>query len=590
MNHEKVFDLNRKWWNFSILLAYVIPTLLVIYLLVQNGTNAPYWDEWETVKFFHRTQENGFSLHDLLSQRANEHPIAFPVLVQCMIWAATDCNNIAVLIISQIIHAVPLVVMWKYWRKMQMPIMGLLPVAPLMFSLKQGMMLFSGFCIMWWLLIATSFLSFFSYYKFLNSNKKIFLLLTVVFGVLSSFSAANGLLIWCAYGALFLVQSVFEKKAFSTTPHILIIFFGVLCWLFYILNLPEGTALRAKSVRSFLGFLIVGIGNPFFNENNIYPAFLLGVVVLFVVAFIGFYVCLNKKIDEYIFPILLIVFFGGSMMMVAYGRAGIDPSSIGIRVGLISQYSMMPICFLVAAYILVYEFVFIHTHANKKLWISQKIKILIPFLIYVCLFAVSYEKLPLFLDEAKQTRASGYVLQHSEEVPETFFLRRVHPFYDLTDEIDWMKENHLFLFHQEIEYPYDDLANVDDKSAIPEIESDVGIYCVDELNGNPPMEELQIHRETGVSIAGWAIDDKSGSVPYGVWIEIDGQYFRLSTYARPDVADALQNNAYENSGIGGYIPTLDFQPGVYELNLIISSSDNDSYSSHKVCLLNIQED
>ena len=130
-------------------------------------------------------------------------------------------------------------------------------------------------------------------------------------------------------------------------------------------------------------------------------------------------------------------------------------------------------------------------------------------------------------------------------------------------------------------YPYKDycLAERTDDFSYPDTEIQAGAFSVDGLNGDeiPSDRRVSITNDKGLAFEGWVMDDAHASCPSAVYVELDGNYYRLVPFDRPDVAEAFNNEAYLSSGVKGYVSTEELAPGTYPMELIVISADEGSY-------------
>jgi hypothetical protein len=105
-------------------------------------------------------------------------------------------------------------------------------------------------------------------------------------------------------------------------------------------------------------------------------------------------------------------------------------------------------------------------------------------------------------------------------------------------------------------------------------------YAIDLVNEHLAAEARQPIPINGrmLTIKGWAVDKNEKVAASNVIAVIDGKQF-TSKYglARPDVARALRNDAYNNSGWELQIPVRDIRKGVHEINFMVITGDELSY-------------
>lgn len=572
--------------------AFLLPFALVIAVILWGGVNAPFWDDWSNVNFYMDTVENGFSFSKLLVMYATVHRIMVPVVVRCLIWALTDCNVIVELVIAQGIVLFTVGLVLFYWKKRKAPLVMMLPVAAIVFSFELGMLQLWAMSMQWWLLVLFAIVSFYCYRIFDGNGRYRYLAISMVCAVLSAFCAANGLLIWIAYGVLFTAQKIFEKKRFFRKENVIVLLCGVMTFaLFFFwggwwLKLSN----TSTSLWVTLGMFLRLIANPFFEADTPWLSYLYGVAALAAVGVLVYFVCAKREITKYEFPLLLVMFFFGSMLMIGYGRA--PSEAVGTARAASSQYATSPAWAFAGAYLLFAELVLDHGTGRTAGW-----KNVLPVALYGMLLLVSIGKYPVARSSLDRMQADAYILQHWDEAPLKAKTSYVFPYTtvddtDMDDVVSWIRENRLFLFGQEkeYEYPYSDycFAEREYDFQYPDTEIEPGVYSIDGLNGSriPDDRRVSITRDTGLSFTGWAVDNAHGACPSAVYVELDGSYYHMVPYERSDVAKALNNDAYVNSGVKGYVATDALAPGTYQVNVIVISADGGSY--YTVPLLTVE--
>lgn len=581
--------------------AFVLPALIVIVLILYYHINAPMYDEWTIVSFYRKATERGLIITDLFGLQMNEHRIVVPATLQMLIWAMTGCNNVVILVLMQLMLFAGVLLILKYWKIRRLPTWLLLPVCVMMFSFKQGMMQFWGTCFLWACCTLFAMLSFYFYWQYGEADgKNIKLILSLLFGVLATFSAANGLLVWIAYAALFVFQTISEKKLRLQKDRVAVAVVGVSCWCAYFLGWNRANAdLAAKSFASFAEVFLKMIGNPFFEVGEAQFSFLFGAAVASLLIVFGVYLLVQKKITKYRFSILILLFFLGSIAMVSYGRAGANDGSIIDGIATSGQYSLYPIWFLCGAYILVVEYFCTYTgiiptstlhdiEQPKQIHSMHKSVMLLTVALSIFLGLISFGKYGTAATYRKYTQADAYVLKHWEEVPDSLKEGYVYPIlkgvdWDIETEVNWIESQRLFLFSQnhQYEYPFNDyvIAERNYDFTYPKTQLEKGEMFIDSINGQPPTNGITVAAGDGLSFFGWALDDAHMSSPSAVYIEVEGRYHLLKPVERADVAAAYECEAYAQSGFQGYVSTYGLGPGEYRANIIVISADGESYYS-----------
>jgi hypothetical protein len=110
---------------------------------------------------------------------------------------------------------------------------------------------------------------------------------------------------------------------------------------------------------------------------------------------------------------------------------------------------------------------------------------------------------------------------------------------------------------------------------------------IDDVNGHS-VSDARIYSPNGglVAVKGWAVDTPNHKVASAVFIYVDGQLFPTTYGApRPDVAAALSDARYQNSGFNGVIRA---GPGDHRVFLRIVDAGGHGFYEGPAFLLTVQ--
>jgi hypothetical protein len=95
----------------------------------------------------------------------------------------------------------------------------------------------------------------------------------------------------------------------------------------------------------------------------------------------------------------------------------------------------------------------------------------------------------------------------------------------------------------------------------------------------PDQAPIEVPAGGAIRVEGWAVDKPAGGLAEGVFIVVDEQIPIQAEYGheRTDVAEALGNAAYLNSGYTAIIPAEFLPPGRHTLTVRVVSQDGQSY-------------
>jgi len=184
------------------LLLMVPPVLLLIFIRLY-GVNVLYGDDWAFVLVIEKLHAGNLTFGDLNGLH-NEHRMLFPNLIMLLLVYLTDYNTIAAMYFSWGLVLIESILIFHMFRQdfgdSMSSLLKFLPVCWLLFSFRQFE------CILWSLVgvqIYLSALGFVASIYLLAKSDRLPLVGALCAGIISSFSFANGLLVW-PVGLIFL--------------------------------------------------------------------------------------------------------------------------------------------------------------------------------------------------------------------------------------------------------------------------------------------------------------------------------------------------------------------------------------------------
>jgi len=327
------------------LLLMVPPVLLLIFIRLY-GVNVLYGDDWAFVLVIEKLHAGNLTFGDLNGLH-NEHRMLFPNLIMLLLVYLTDYNTIAAMYFSWGLVLIESILIFHMFRQdfgdSMSSLLKFLPVCWLLFSFRQFE------CILWSLVgvqIYLSALGFVASIYLLAKSDRLPLVGALCAGIISSFSFANGLLVW-PVGLIFLVVSREKRNA----RHILLwTVAGALVWATYLHALaaiPGRSGILSGLARpfDFLWFVILSIGSPLaFMKSS--ASGMGAVMCLFIVAVFAGAVYADEPAKRK--WIALILFSLGSTILFSLGRV-----EQGLYAALASRYYPFTVLGIIGVYMAV---------------------------------------------------------------------------------------------------------------------------------------------------------------------------------------------------------------------------------------------
>ncbi|QTM03440.1 hypothetical protein GQX62_07265 [Brachyspira hyodysenteriae] len=328
--------------NASLYVIFASSILIYLIYLIVGSVNIVVADEWELVNYYDiikNSNKNIFELLSFLFNQHNEHRIFFSRIISLPILELTKWNTTVITYISFIIYIVGCFFIIKYFYKKDNRYISILMsfLFVILFSLRQRENTIWSFQIAWYIIFTATVLSFYFYYLYTINNKKVYIIFTIIFGIIASFSSAQGLIIWMSF--LILLVLFFLSKEISNINKkslIMILLFGISCFIlyFYGYHKPSNEEFSFSSQITNTFFIAI--------SSSIYKNLFLGIVLFLLSIFITIYLIINKKIVDNIFPLLLLIFSYGFILSITISR-----SSYGVASRYVTFTNLLPIALFI---------------------------------------------------------------------------------------------------------------------------------------------------------------------------------------------------------------------------------------------------
>jgi hypothetical protein len=341
----------RNKERITLTLLLIIPAVIALLYIFLFGRTVLFWDEWVMVPVIDQFL-NGNIPWQVLFGQVNEHVMVFPKLAIVGIALITGYNTVAEMYSSWImlvlITLLVLTLYIRYLGKTRNSLLLFIPVAWLLWSLRQWENFLFGFQLNFFLCI----LGFVIAVVLLDRSEDISLSFIGALGgaVVTSFSILNGLLIWPIGILQILLQRKGKKMLISWVVSSLVI--SSLYFLTWTRsdNLPAMTFFSndpAGAIKYFFAFVGSPVSSGPWAEILIVYSVLAGFfITLFTIA--GIVLTVKHNLIKENSPwIALMLFSLGTALMTTIGRGG-----LGIAQALSSRYVTFTIPGIIGLYLL----------------------------------------------------------------------------------------------------------------------------------------------------------------------------------------------------------------------------------------------
>jgi hypothetical protein len=331
----------------------LLPAVLAFLYVRSFGVSVIVGDQFRIVALFSRLAAGNLGLEHLFALH-NEHRILFPRLVMLSLGELTDFKNLAEMYaIQACLLATMAVFLLAFRRNSGLPMVLFVPVAFLVFSLRQFENMLWGFQLTFVFAQVFSVAALYSLYLATEGKRPaITLPLAVASAFVATFSSLPGLMVWPAGACLVLVSRAVNRVRLAAAWLVC----GVASWALYFFDYET-----RPQAPPFLGYIV---GNPV--ETALYfptslgaslmwhrpLALVAGAGILFLFAVAVWFSHRRGTLRENAFWIGVVLFSLGVLAVITAGRASLGPQS-----AMAPRYSSFSLLAVIGVYVMLMKLV-----------------------------------------------------------------------------------------------------------------------------------------------------------------------------------------------------------------------------------------
>lgn len=603
----KISNNQLKAFCLSMVLAMsLLPFIHGFHYIDIYATNVPYWDQWDTiVPWVIQYHEGNFHIFKLIGQQNDSRPFVSNAAI-FLASLFTDLDIKFLFYLGYICYAVCIIFI-IYFIKSDISIdctTLLLSIPIFYYSFNSYYMLrfiqnigSVQYPIMLLFSLATIYL------LYRSKSSYSFLLISILTGILCTFSFAAGLSIWFAGLGQLVIQRMNNKSSK------ILLWIGSALAVFYIYYVhlgfrstgPHGMSIYFSFLESLVHYpmqkflCIMGtLGAEVIHQKEI--ALYFGLIIFLTLIAL---VVVNRnslQLDRFSKWYGTLMFGTLTSIEVALARSG-DNSYFGSPDTIFfipdARHSLAIFLPLLCIYILTILYTrnaaaedSLHGGSKglKALFQDRKSQNL--FLLGIVFTLLS---LGIVLHTMPGLDAAGLI--YSQQTANEYYL---HTYRIQTDEnlknlnptVDAVRKNAALLERYNLSIFSKDLFNPDDLSLINDTHRSEGTYAriesinINTINGTTQTAPVVIDLENGeVEITGWAMDKRSKGPAGAVFISIDNEMDIPSIYGleRPDVSEVFNNEDLRHSGFRAVFSSSILAPGPHNATLKVITEGKDGY-------------
>jgi len=547
---NKEIDTNNK---YLLLFNYIwlLPVLFSLIIICILGVNVIYWDEWELIKLYEVIEKNGIFNFNTLKQfslQHNEHIMFFSKIILLISYKISHFNSVIAMILTQMMLIILYFIYIKYIYNIQNTILICDNILKNIFILIIGIACFNyiqwnnltwGFQFAFYMTIFCSVICLYNFHMYYNTGYIRFCFISLLFGIISSFSCLHGIIVWPVI-IILMIFCLLNGQKIIIKNGIPFVITGIICFIVYfkdwkhISHHPE----FSYNLIKILKYLFSSLGGMF---TGIYSSIsiLLGILLITFIIYLLIDNFRRGIINEALFPIGLIGYGCASLLTIAVGRAG-----FGLETSISSRYMSFSILVCIGCVLLIFKKIY-YNNADQNNNIIKKYNEKI--LLYGCVVIIS---LLLFNGNLKgvfQAKAHSKfykenvtILQNYEN-QSLYNLNRIYPWisYEIAyKDIEKLKKYRLNVFS----------STIFNFNEIP----------ITKING---LEKIELTHWQGIGsdsfiwdnkniytrTSCWAVDYINQKSYTQVYMKINDRLYKTADHMKsPDVANHFNNKNYSN--------------------------------------------
>jgi hypothetical protein len=507
------------------------------------GVNLYWSDEWEVIPvLFQKYDDGNLTLAEFWKSH-NEHCIFFPKLVLFGLGILTNGNSLANMYFIEfllvIILAVFIVAFRKQFRSGQ-SIWLMVPVAFLVFSLRQYENMLLGLQVNFILTIAAALCAFLGLSRVTNEKYAALFGSAISAALVSAYSSGQGIMVWPVGLCIILIAPLAKRLKIS----LLACWTGVgaAAWLFFFLNWN-----KPENDPAFkISYLLTLIGSSLSNNENI--ALLAGALILALAASAVVIVLLGRQWIEQSFWLAAMAFSSASMGGITVGR-----SVYGASQAMLSRYTSFSILLIVGTCII------LASQSGKKYARICAVLACITFCLVVLGTSVAFfDGLMIGRDFREHLKWQQFIISTIESQPDDMIEIQADKAFPRKYAGVLKKLKFNVFADPEVCYPY----RLPDPS-LPGIDSATRA----EIHGIVSLGPL-------MSIRGWAVDWPARDLAGGVAVVIDGvPHYTHYGLENDQAVKYLVSDKYLLSGFNCTVSVSEIGPGTHTISLKVLSRD-----------------
>jgi hypothetical protein len=378
--------MTKYFKKYSIALICLTLAIIPFFYVYFFGVNVVHIDDWDFVLMVKKYLSEGISF-SLLAKPHNEHIIFFPRLFYISVLPFTKMDSKIFMYFNAFLLCLEFLFFYliakKQFKFSVSQISVWIIIIPLfVFNLRQWQNLIWSFQITFYFVLIFSIMSLYFIELFCSTsiqNRKLFYFtVSVLFGIIATFSSAMGIIVWIAGCIQILIKNIYLRKINLWIYAIIWTIIGIVAFIIYSsgINNPVNQNILFIITHPFkFFFFFFSLISLISVHSMSILAFPLGILLFSISIYVIYKIYRNKRLQENSFWIAIYIYSILFSIMITMGRGPISFEYTDR-----SRYTSFTALMIISMFVMFYD-VFCH---SVKIFKKKIFK-----LIFMCLFILA---------------------------------------------------------------------------------------------------------------------------------------------------------------------------------------------------------
>ncbi len=373
-----------------------IPVVFLFWIGMKYGVNAISNEDMDIIDEFIDIITSGKIDWKRFFAYNNEHIIVFPKIIIFSVAYLTHYNNKMIMFVSLFMLSV---IYYIFIKRTVNKKLFAFSSSDIIYALITGFCLFStvqfenllwGFQIAWFLIELCAVFGLAALCLYIKTLKTKYIVFALISAFVSSFSSLHGLVIWPCYLSVVIIYQIYNRR-FERNLSLFVLVSMVLCYAVYFYDYHEVfPEVKTESFSQMINYMMIIQGSTMLFGNFGIWQTVIGILETLITVCLLFVLWKSDKVRQNLFPLGLIIFSFGMLLVLGIGRAGSNY--------LFSRYLTFPLLIIVGDLAILRQYLSLDTYRGGVAVICFLL------LSELCIYAScdNFDRLKNFCEKEKQ--------------------------------------------------------------------------------------------------------------------------------------------------------------------------------------------